>query len=400
MKFLLRNWNGEAKCLLQAFFVIFLVFWLELPGFAAGSLWDLHKAVKASKSDEVLILKDGKVVYRYSSRKTRDPIEVMSCTKSIVALAIGLAIDEGALANVDVPVSEFYPEWKKDARRNITIRHLLNHTSGLKANKTTEDIYQQPDFIKYALKSELEHHPGEHFFYNNRATNLLSGIVEKTTGRKLNDYLNERLFRKLDIRDSEWRWESDKAGNPHGMSGLSMRPQAFAKIGKLILQNGVWNEQKIISRGWLEAMLSPGQELEPGCGYLWWLKSNPTDDLLFYDESLLQQYEQNGVSKTQLERLKTMAGKPLKRPEFKEKLLNVFGSLDAANVFLKEVSGKGLPDTRIKRGPIDSYVAEGYLGQYLVIIPSRGVVGVRLIHYTSAGDKTNFPEFLEMVARL
>src|SRR5690606_11701219 len=110
-----------------------------LPAFAA----DLTPAAEAalqrvldggrdSQSDAVLVLKDGEELGHYYLGSTPPgPIELMSATKSVVALGIGQLIGQGHIKSLDQPVADFYPEWKQGQKRDITIRMLLNHTSGL-----------------------------------------------------------------------------------------------------------------------------------------------------------------------------------------------------------------------------------------------------------------------------
>jgi len=317
----------------------------------------------------------------------------MSVSKSVVALAIGFAIDEGALNSINEPVCSFFPLWKKGKKAKITIKNLLNHTSGIQAKKTCEDIYLHDSCLKHALNAKLVSVPGERFFYNNRAINILPGIIQKVTGMRMDAYLKKKLFKRLNISDSDWFWQLDKSGSPYGMSGLYIRPAALAKIGLLILQKGGWNGHQIISRKWLEEMTSPGQKLNSGCGYLWWLKSNPQDDRFFFDENLISLYKNAGVSSKSIKKLQPMVGRMFTRQKFRRTFVESLGSLENAQKFLNEISKLGLPDGKIKQGPISTWLAEGYLGQYLVIIPSKKLVGVRLIDQTSAGSNTNFKNF-------
>ena len=375
----------------------------DLPVSAAQPdeiLSKIENETRASNTDELVLIKDRKVIFQYSSGRFTSPILAMSASKSIVALAVGLAIDDGALKSVDERVSDFFPEWQNDHRNRITVRHLLNHTSGIRAKKTTEDIYLEPDFVKHALRADLTSNPGADFFYNNRATNLLPAVLQMATGKRMDVYLREKLFRKLGVNDADWFWQLDKAGNPYGMSGLYIRPLALAAVGQLILQNGLWNGKQIISRKWLKEMLTPGQQHEPGCGYLWWLKSNPEEDQIYFDDQLISQYKENKVSEIHLKRLQPMVGRTFFRNELKNRLLAAFGSKENAQSFLSEISRLGLPDGKLKTGPVSAYVAEGYLGQFLVIIPKKKIVAVRMLHHTSTTTDSNFQTFPGLVQNL
>src|SRR5262249_39826503 len=154
-------------------------------------------------------------------------IESMSVTKSIVSMAFGRLLALGKLKTLDEPVHTFYPEWRQGRKREITIRQLLTQTSGLQADPMTgTEIDGSPDLVHLALCAELADAPGSRFFYNNKATNLLAGIVHRVSGRRLDEFIKQEIFAPLQISDV--RWERDHAGNPDAMSGLEIRPADLA----------------------------------------------------------------------------------------------------------------------------------------------------------------------------
>ncbi len=108
-------------------------------------------------------------VVNWSFGNGEGPIEAMSATKSVVSLAIGRLIDDGKIKSLDQPVCDFYPEWKQGKKRQITVRHLLNHTSGLQNNPMATEIYDSPDFVQFALAADVSDDPGrEASLYNNK----------------------------------------------------------------------------------------------------------------------------------------------------------------------------------------------------------------------------------------
>lgn len=97
----------------------------------------------------------------------------------------------GKLTSIDEPVHAFFPEWRQGRKRDITVRMLMEHTSGLQnVPMTTLEIYPSPDFVQLALCAELDAEPGTTFAYNNKAVNLLAGIVERAD--------DERWFDAMD----------------------------------------------------------------------------------------------------------------------------------------------------------------------------------------------------------
>src|SRR5262249_33352239 len=233
----------------------------------------LVAGAKKSRSTALVIWKDGKRYGQWYFDGKPYPIEAMSATKSVVNLAVGLLVTQGKIKSIDQPVCEFFPEWKQGRKKNITIRHLLNHTSGLQNTPNTGvEIYPSPNFIRLALAAELVDDPGTRWDYNNKAVNLLAGIVQKASGRRMDIYLRAELFRPLGIRN--FFWTLDRAGNPHGMSGLQILPNDFAKIGQLVLNKGVWAGIQLIKESWFEVSMRPGTPTRPDYGLLWWLISD------------------------------------------------------------------------------------------------------------------------------
>ncbi|MBK6364810.1 MAG: serine hydrolase [Saprospiraceae bacterium] len=206
--------------------------------------------------------------------KRTKKIEAMSSTKSIVNLAIGKLLTDSLIKSIDQPIYDFYPEWKQGMKKDVTIRHLLNHTSGMQnIPLTTTEIYPSPDFIKLALAAEIVNKPGTTFSYNNKAVNLLAGIVKIASKKRMDNYLAEKIFTPLGIEDFDW--ELDDEGNPHAMAGFQVLPKDFAKLGQLFIQKGKWEGKQLISEAWFSETGTPNP-LEPTCGLLWWIDYEKT----------------------------------------------------------------------------------------------------------------------------
>jgi CubicO group peptidase (beta-lactamase class C family) len=237
-----------------------------------AALYRLLRAAEAANSDAVVVLHDGELVGAWYAGGERRRIEATTATKSIVNLAVGRLVTQGIIPSIDVPVHSFFPEWNQGLKASVTIRHLLNHTSGLHADRTTEAIHASADFVRHALDGDIVSEPGTVFFYNNSATNLLAGIIGKAAGKPMDEYLRDALFEPLDIRD--FAWARDRAGNPHGMSGLIIYPEDLARLGQLVLDGGRANGEQLIRESWFEQSLRPGSQHRPGVGLLWWLIRN------------------------------------------------------------------------------------------------------------------------------
>lgn len=151
----------------------------------AAALERLLDEAARTHSDALVVLLDGELVGAWYSAAGPRRIESMSVTKSIVNLAVGRLVTLGRIPSVDVPVSAFYPEWNTGRKAKVTLRHLMNHTSGIAAKQSTAEIYASDDFVRLALDAEITSEPGTVFFYNNKAVNLIAGIVEKSAGKRM-----------------------------------------------------------------------------------------------------------------------------------------------------------------------------------------------------------------------
>ncbi|HEX8657767.1 MAG TPA: serine hydrolase [Hymenobacter sp.] len=358
----------------------------------------LVQAAEASHSDALVVLKDGKLVGEWYFGKPQGPIEAMSVTKSVVSLAIGALMAEGKIKSIDEPLYAFYPEWKQGRKQAVTLRHLLSHTSGLQNYPRTDvEIYPSPDFVQLALAAELTEEPGKAFAYNNKAVNLLAGVVQKAAGQRLDVYLREGLFKKMGI--THFDWTLDQAGNPHGMSGLQVRPTDLAKLGQLMLQQGRWNGQQLLTPAWVTASKQASQEVYPAYGLLWWLIPASTTYLI--DQEQIGRLEAAGVKPEFVAKVRGLQGNYPDQAAYTLALEKSFGK-KYQRVLVEHIGHLDFALSKKKHGPIIGYSGRGDLGQYLVVYPSQGLVAVRMVRgsdaYSEATD--GFDDFERQVAQL
>ncbi|MCE9673211.1 beta-lactamase family protein [Myxococcus stipitatus] len=342
-------------------------------GLSEPALAALVKAAEEAGSAGLVLLRHGRLVGEWYFGGESHRIETMSATKGVVALAIGLLIDEGRIPSADTPVSRFFPEWREGLAAKVTVRHLLNHTSGLDAQRSAQDIYDARDFVRHALESRVTEEPGSRFFYNNNAVNLLSGIVERASGEKLDAYLERRLFAPLGIRD--FRWDKDPAGNAVGMAGLQLHPVDFAKVGQLMLQKGVWAGQRILSEAWVRECTMAAQPHAPSGGLLWWLvyEQRPTMTLV---QPMLDEARANGVPEQTLAKLADLVGRPMVQDVLARALVERLGSEKALTDFESKVLRASYRMTM--EGPPEGFAAMGTGGQTVLVFPEYDLVVARM----------------------
>lgn len=214
--------------------------------------------VLASKSDvdvhHMMILRHGKVISEVHAAPYRatDKHLLYSASKTVLGLAVGLAVDDGLLS-VDDKVSKYLrdkmPESLSPALDSLTVRHMLMMSSGRKED--TNIVKLDQDWLKTWFQGDF-YAVGQEFSYDSMASYALSMIVCRVTGRPLLDYLQERIFNPLHITDVEWEVSSE--GIELGGWGLRIQAESQAKLGQLMLQNGQWNGQQLVSKRWIHDM--------------------------------------------------------------------------------------------------------------------------------------------------
>lgn len=224
-----------------------------------------------SHSTAFALMQDGQVLARFPENAGR--LEAYSMTKSFVSLAVGLLIQEGKLS-LDEPLSKYFPEWNQGHKKQITLRHLLNHTSGLDTAFAFSDVANPAGCVQLALCSDSLSAPGTSFAYNNKAVNLLGHIVEKAAGQPIDIFLQERLFAPMGINDV--KWTRDAKGTVFSAAGLQISLDSLLKVGQLLLDNGAWNGEQLVSADWIAQC----QEAYPitlradknvACSHLFWV---------------------------------------------------------------------------------------------------------------------------------
>lgn len=228
-----------------------------------------------------LILRHGKVVAEGHWRPYGGdcPHMMFSFSKSVVSMAVGLAVQEGLLG-LDEKVADIFPDRMPllhNSRMNaITVSHLLTMTSGVKFNEGGS--VTDKDWVRAFLQSDVAFEPGSEFCYNSMNSYMLSAAVCRRTGVNLTEYLTPRLFQPLGICGATW--DVCPLGVEKGGWGLWLRPVDMAKLGQLYLQKGAWGEgnekKQILPESWVEESVKsrrpgvPEGKTNIGYGYQIW----------------------------------------------------------------------------------------------------------------------------------
>jgi CubicO group peptidase (beta-lactamase class C family) len=208
---------------------------------------------------------------------------MQSVSKSVTSALVGIAIGRGEISGVDARVMALLSEWRvpPDPRRDrMTLRDVLTMTTGIRWDEESTD-YTDPrnncavmeskdDWIRYVLEQPMAEEPGKTFVYNSGATELLSGIIQKATGKTADDYAKEHLFGPLGI---EYYWKRTPKGLADTEGGLYLKPRDLAKLGDVYMHDGVWRGKRVLPAGWAAESTQPrvAAEGKYRYGYQWWV---------------------------------------------------------------------------------------------------------------------------------
>ena len=222
----------------------------------------------------IMAIEHGKVVFErwYYGHQPDSRFQVYSVSKTVLALAVGLAVEEG-LFNVDDRVIDYFPERLpenvSDTLSAMTIRHLLTMTSGKTESERLLSVFSggDPDFdwIREFFVSPQASMPGTQFYYNFFASYLVAAIIEKTSGTGVIEYIRPRLLEPMNITDMEWKKSPE--GICVGGWGMLLCTEDMAKLGQLLLQKGEWNGHQLVPAAWIDTMTSSLVESRPVNAY-------------------------------------------------------------------------------------------------------------------------------------
>lgn len=198
-------------------------------GVNTRALAHLVERARATHSNGLVVIKDGRVI-ESDDFGTRDtPLLDMSITKSFCALAVLRLISDGKLSLSD-PMAQFVPEWTSDPRGSVTLDQVLSMTTGL-ADPFAKFISPADDIEGTLRNSPLRAVPGSTWRYNNNAINLVNIAVRAVTNQNVDAYLHYALFAPLGIEN--YRWLRDKSGHPACAFGLALSAPDLAKVGEV-----------------------------------------------------------------------------------------------------------------------------------------------------------------------
>ncbi len=212
------------------------------------------------KIRSLLVIQNDTVKYEYYSKKINEQ-EVhssYSIAKSFTSALIGIAIEEGFIKSEQEQVIKYIPELANVPHAdNLTIEHLLNHTSGIKYNMATDaTIYYGRNSLKALKQIKFEFLPGIKQHYLNINVELLGLILKRATGIAPSKYLEDKIWKPIQMC-SDGVWSVDEKNHQEkSFCCIGATAKDYAKFGRLYLNKGMWNGKRIISEAWYNKSIS------------------------------------------------------------------------------------------------------------------------------------------------
>jgi CubicO group peptidase (beta-lactamase class C family) len=312
----------------------------------------LDTLLKNTNTAAFIVIRNDSILYEnyWDDYQSDSKIPSFSVAKSFVSTLVGIALDEGFIKNTSEPVANYITEWTKkgEAFQKITIQDCLDMASGLDNQENYGGVnmftpmvrmYYGTDLEKEVLNAEIGFPRGE-FNYQSINTQTLAMVVERATGKKIQDYLQEKIWQPLGMKyDASWSIDSKKRNTVKAFAALNAAPIDFAKLGRLFLNNGDWNGTQIINENWVKTSTNPDTLFQKGYKNQWWASSITK---VFTDSLVAIQYKNENPQTTKLNSVK--------------------------NIFWFQEYGK-------------SYRAEGILNQFIFVRPDKKLIIVRMGDY-------------------
>ena len=213
-----------------------------------------------------------------ADRQPADLTQSQSMNKTITALMIGAAIEDGLIRSLDDEVGEYLSEWRDDPRGRITVRNLLNMSSGLAEYEFSLNPFSRSSAFRFlfsrdrdpiVLSTPLLWQPGSRFEYNDVAAQLAGMLVQRVSGEPYASYLSRRLWGAVGGADA-YVWLDHEGGNAMTACCLMAPAMSWARIGVLLKDEGRLNGAQLVSAQWIEEMIRPSAQ-DARYGLFTWL---------------------------------------------------------------------------------------------------------------------------------
>jgi len=259
----------------------------DLPVQANGQYFDLVDYVSRNRVMGLLVLQHGKILlehYEPGLAATTHWIS-MSMAKSVSTALVGAAIQDGFIGSVDDPLTRYLPQLAGGGYDGVSIKHLLQMTSGVRWDDTHTDpnserrrmlemqIAQQPGAILgYLTRQPRTAPPGTVWNYSTGETHVVGALLHATVGGWVADYLSEKIWAPFGMESDATWWLEAPGGLEVAGSGINATLRDYGRFGQFMLNDGIAGSTRVLPPGWVQEAASPrqigGQRID--YGYMWW----------------------------------------------------------------------------------------------------------------------------------
>lgn len=247
----------------------------------AGETLTVEDYMAQQRVAGLLVLKDGAVAYeRYALGNDETTRWIsFSVAKSVVAMLIGAAIQDGYIDGVDERVTAYLPRLAGSAYDQATIRDLLQMASGVAWNEDYADpqsdvasaTYDTLSLYDYLYDKPRVAVPGERFNYNTAETNLAGTLLRAAVGNNLSTYLSEKIWQPFGMASDAYWQLTEPGGGEFGGCCISATLRDYGRLGLFALNDGrLADGSRVLPEGWMAESTSPSPGYD-GYGYFWWL---------------------------------------------------------------------------------------------------------------------------------
>ena len=227
-------------------------------------------------SDSLVVLYQGRLAHAsyFNGQSPESEFSTHSLTKVLTSILVGHAIADGYMESVDQPAADFLPEWDTDERRGITVRDLLNMAGGLEETfafwpgSPRLERTMGTDIVTANLAVGIYAPPGAAFSHANPNSQVAGIVVERAIGMRFADYLSEKLWAPLGLRDG-WLHLDRPDGMVHTDCCMWTAIEDWVRIGQTLLQDGCYAGQQLIPEGWVDEMTTASAANENYGMQLW-----------------------------------------------------------------------------------------------------------------------------------
>jgi CubicO group peptidase (beta-lactamase class C family) len=271
----------------------------ELPKAAAepklswtfkGETWDMDRYMRDNRAAGVLVIKDGEIVLeRYGFSQTADSRWTsFSVAKSFSSTLVGAAIRDGKIKSLEDPITHYLPGLKGSAYEGVTVRQLLNMTSGVKWNEDYEDansdvakfsaepsVNGSDPVVTYMARLPREAEPGTKWVYKTGETNLVGSLVRAATGKTMAQYLSEKVWKPVGMQ-ADAIWQVDLGGGEIAGCCLAATLRDYGRFALFFMEGAKVNGSSIVPDGWVRQATTTTEpalkdmEGRSGYGFQWW----------------------------------------------------------------------------------------------------------------------------------